>query len=599
MKFSVLKHISILFFISIIFLIYSNTLEAPFVFDDLRIIKNNSDIRNNNFNISNLVKIVFNKKSSIRCIPEITFSLNYYFHKYRLNGYHLVNTVIHILTSILLYYFIKITLSLSALQSRHDNSVFIAFFATTIWIVHPLHTQSVTYIVQRMNSMSAMFYLFSMLLYAIGRMRQKEHMAYNSQSKTGHIFQTPVIILCFSGAVVAWLMALGSKQNAAVLPFFIFIYEWYFFQNLNPEWLKRNMKIVFALFVLLVLTAFVFLGTSPFEKLRSISDFASHEFTLMERVLTQPRVVIYYLSLLFYPHPFRLNLDYDFQLSHSLVDPATTLFSVFVIIGLVYFAICLASKDRLLSFCVLWFLGNLVIESSVIPLAIIFEHRTYLPSMLISLSVILFWQRYIKLKWPGVALACAVTVMFSLWTYQRNDVWSDPVKLWRNCVKKSPKKARPHNNLGLAIEKQGLLNEAINHYIEAVRINPDFVEAYYNIGHVMQELGRADEAVENYLEALNIKPDYWKAHHNLGNVMQGQGRADEAIKHYLKALNMGFDLDKVHNNWGHALLKQGNMDAAINHYKEALSINPDCAEAYYNIGSALQKDGRMDEAIKK
>jgi len=592
------KNVSILLFIVAGFLIYSNTFEAPFVFDDGQNIKNNTYIRINEISINSLVKVVFKNGSfSIRSIPQITFALNYYFHQYNLKGYHVVNIIIHILTGILLYFFLKITLSISTLQFKYNNPGLISFFSTMIWLVHPLHTQSVTYIVQRMNSMSAMFYLLSMLLYATGRMHLEKQRSQNLQHKTEYRFCL-VSSLYFLSAVVTWLMALVSKENAAILPFFIFLYEWYFFQDLDREWLKRNMKIVFAAIVLFGLTAFVFLGTSPLEKFKSLHDFASHDFTFMERILTQPRVVIHYLSLLFYPHPSRLNIDYDFPLSHSFIDPVTTILSIVSIIGFIYLSVCWTKQERFLSFCVLWFFGNLIIESSIIPLAVIFEHRTYLPSMFICPLLIILGQKFIKIKSVQVALLCIITVGFAIWTYQRNSVWSDSFKLWSDCVKKSPQKARPHNNLGLALEERGLVDEAIKHYTESLRINPDYERAHNNMGNALKKQGHVDEAIKHYEEALRLKPNSKEAHSNLGIALKNKERLDGAIKHYIEALRIDPNYMEAHYNLGNALLSQGRLDEAVKYYLEAVRIEPDHVKAYNNMGNALLNDGRIDEAIK-
>ena len=116
----------------------------------------------------------------------------------------------------------------------------------------------------------------------------------------------------------------------------------------------------------------IYTDFSPWEKIQSLHDYARHEFTITQRLLTQFRVVIYYISLIFFPLPSRLNLDYDFILSQSLIDPISTLLSLVAIIGLIALALYLAKKDRLISFCILWFFGNHLIESSILPLAIIF-----------------------------------------------------------------------------------------------------------------------------------------------------------------------------------------------------------------------------------
>ena len=588
MKLSVVKSILILLLFVLLGLgIYSNTLETPFYFDDQADIVENSHIRITNLTFNAIKSAGFESRNSSRPIANMSYALNYYVHQYKLKGYHIVNIIIHVLTGILLYLFIKTTLSIQISTSSHTlipeslNPTFIAVFAALVWLVNPVHTQSVTYIVQRDNSMAAMFYVLSFWLYVMGRLAIRNGKRW------------PL----YGGSALAWIMALGSKENAASLPFFIFLYEWYFFQNLDRDWLKRNMKIVFGVIMLFVLTALIFLGTSPLDKLKSITDFANHEFTLTERILTQPRVVIYYLSLIFFPHPSRLNLDYDFPLSHSLFDPVTTLLAMGAIIGLIGLAVYTTKRERLISFCILWFFGNLVIESSVIPLAIIYEHRTYLPSMLVCLLAVLLVGRYIRPKWAGIALMCTVITVFSFWTYQRNILWNDPIALWTDCVEKSPRKARPHYNLGSALSDQGRTTEAIRQYAEVLRIKPDSSTAHLNIANDLDKQGRTEEAINHYEQVLKIYPDSEKAHNNLGNVLNKQGRTEEAIHHYLQALRIKPDFEDAHNNLGNALLKQGKVGDAIKHFNAALQINPLLMEAHNSLGTALFRAGNIDEAI--
>ncbi|MBW2201511.1 MAG: hypothetical protein JRF71_11885, partial [Deltaproteobacteria bacterium] len=476
MNLSIIKICSIvLLFVAPVALIYSNILEAPFVLDDTVRIQDNPHIRMTDLSIKEIVKAGWNKESaSKRPIGNMSFALNYYFHQYNLKGYHVVNIIIHIFAGFFLFLFIKTTLSILSIESKCDHPTLIAFFSALIWLVHPVQTQSVTYIVQRLNSLAAMFYVLSFWLYVKGRLAQKKNASNSHPKKSSKGDPQPATwnhFLWFAGSVLAWILALGCKQNAATLPFFIVLYEWYFFQNLHKQWFKRHLKYFLGIFILFLFISLIYMGSDPWEKISSIGDYAKNEFTIKERALSQFRVVIYYLSLIVFPHPSRLNLDYDFPLSHSLIDPITTLLSLCIIVGLLGLAIYMAKKERVLSFCILWFLGNLVIESSVIPLAIIFEHRLYLPSMLVCLMVVIWIFRLLNQKWLGVALLCAVAMLFSFWTYERNSVWIDKVTLWKDCVQKSPNKARPHYNLGKALVARNRLSEAIDHYFMASRIN--------------------------------------------------------------------------------------------------------------------------------
>ena len=192
---------SVLVFTAVVFLIYSNTLESPFVFDDQPRIKENPDIRINDLNLKKVIQTAFGKESSnARPVSNITFALNYYFHQYNSKGYHLVNIIIHILAGIILFYFLKTTLMISSGRLTYHRASLIAFFAALIWLAHPIQTQSVTYIVQRHNSLAALFYILSFLLYLKGRLsdhtgkmelvwRSRTDLGFGAgqQTKCGHI----------------------------------------------------------------------------------------------------------------------------------------------------------------------------------------------------------------------------------------------------------------------------------------------------------------------------------------------------------------------------------------------------------------------------
>ena len=571
---------ALLIFVVLGFFIYSNTLNSPFVFDDRQNIQEDPYVRLTELTLRNIITAGLKDHASHRPIANISFALNYYFHRYDVIGYHYTNIIIHILTGIFLYLFIKNTLGMSLLRCRYDHYRAIAFFAALLWLVHPIQTQSVTYIVQRMNSMAAMFYILSLLLYVKGRLTIQE------QKKSWP---------WFAGCTLAGLLALGCKETAATLPVFILLYEWYFFQDLKTPWLKRYLGYVIAAFVIFGILGLLYLGTSPLEKI--LSGYAHREFTLTERLLTQPRVVIYYISLLVYPHPGRLNLDHYFALSHSLIAPPTTLLCFGAIIGLIGLAFYIAKRERLLSFCILWFFGNLVIESSVIALELIFEHRLYLSSMLVSLAIVAMAWRFIKQNWVRVGVFCIVALLCCAWTYERNSVWSNPATLWKDCVAKSPEKARPHNNLGTTLKSQDKLDEAISHYRHALQLKPDYALAHYNLAKALDSQGNTEEAISHYRRALRIKPDFAEACYNLGRIMQTQGNPDEAINYYHHALRIKPDFAEAHNNLAAVLSMQGKLDEATIHYRQALQISPDSAVLHYNLANTLRAQGKLDEAI--
>jgi len=551
-------------------LIYSNTFGSLFVFDDVQFIPDNRNIRITNLTFKDLTKAAFDGPSSYRPVAKISFALNYYFHRYNVFGYHLVNILIHITTGILLYLFVQMTLGLLSRRSGYTFYNWIPFFTAMIWLVHPIQTQSVTYVIQRMNSMAAMFYILSLLLYGKARLT-------DNPKKKGFLF---------AACIISGLLSFGSKEIAATLPFFLFLYEWYFFKDLNRDWLKRHLLPIGGILLILLFVSFLYLGGNPFEKI--LADYKTYPFTLTERVLTEFRVVIYYISLLILPHPSRLNVDYDFSISHSLMDPPSTLLCLLLIAGLIGLALYRAKKGLLLSFAILWFLGNLVIESSVIGLDIIFEHRTYLPSMFVCLLVVTLMFRYIKPKGLSIGILCAVTIIFSLWAYERNGVWRDDMTLWADCSKKSPNKARPHTNLGVALWQRGKTKEAMEHYSIALRINPNYIDAHNNLGIILRRQGRLEEAATHFSAVLRIDPDYREAHNNLGNTFSGLGRFDNAIIHYKEALRIDPHDAIAHYNLGNVLGNQEKFKEARTHYEAAIRIKPDFPEARRNLQRTLQ-----------
>jgi hypothetical protein len=533
-----LKDISLLLILAgLIFLIYSSNLKGTFIFDDSRL-ENNPPLHITQLSLTNLLKAGFKSSPSTRPISYITFALNFYFHGFQTTGYHLVNICIHIMAAIFLFLLIKTTLSLPPLSIKYGKYTWLPFAVALVWAVHPLQTQSVTYIIQRMNSLSAMFYILAFYLYARGRLSQTRGMKW----------------LFFFGFFLAGILSLGSKETAATLPFFIFLYEWYFFQDLDSAWLKKQIIPAAIIILFFGFLVFLYLGTDPLAYI--LSSYGSRNFTLPERILTEFRVVVFYISLLLFPHPARLNLDHHFLYSSSLISPITTLLSMAFLLVLLGLAVGTARRNRLFSFCIIWFLGNLVIESSVIGLEIIFEHRNYLPSMMAILLIIsTVFQLLHKSSWVKIAIICFIVILLSSWTYDRNSVWNSKITLWSDCAAKSPGKARPHNNLGYALKQQGRLKEALAHYQQTIRIDPEFFEAYNNIGNIYMMFGKFDKAIENYNMSLKIKAGNPLVHMNIGNAFVKLWQLEKALLHYGEALHLKPDYEEAR----HRFLSTQNM----------------------------------------
>ena len=248
--------------------LYSNTLQSPFALDDYHNILANKPIRMSEISFAKFKEVVQKSLIENRPVANISLALNYYFDQYNVKGYHLFNIAVHILTGILLYIFVQKTLLISQFKLP-DETKWVAFATSLLWLIHPLQTQSVTYIIQRMNSLAALFYLLSFVLYIFAR---------TTPGTAKKFF--------FGGcSVVSGLMAIGSKENAVMLPGFILLYEWYFFQNLRFNLKKHHYLIIGVLLTFIIGAAFFYLGNNPFESI--INGYGGRDFTLQERLLTQ------------------------------------------------------------------------------------------------------------------------------------------------------------------------------------------------------------------------------------------------------------------------------------------------------------------------
>ena len=575
------KYASIfLFFGVLVFGIYYGSLESPFTFDDILRIEKNRHIRMTQLSPQNIFDAGF-KSSKSRPFAYISFALNYYFGRYDPFGYHIVNIFIHFLTGCFLFVFIRTTFKTPALQNQYRHPDLIAFLTAVIWLANPVQSQAVTYIVQRMTSLASLFFILSFWFYVKGRLVDRSRNQW----------------LWYIGSLLAWLVSLGCKQITVTLPFLVLLYEWYFFQDLSREWLKRSLKWVLGITVCIVIIGLIYTDFHPFEKFSRFHDFLNNEFTITQRALTQLRVVIYYISLLFFPHPSRLSLEYDFPLSYSLVNPITTLLSAVIILSLVILAIYLAKKERLISFCMLWFFTNLVLESSVIPLALIFEHRLYLPSMLVFLPVVILFWRFIKPAWLPVSIVCVFFALSAYGTVVRNNVWRDDISLWTDSVKKAPNRARPYSNLGFALSQKERFDEALPNFLKALELDPDLAQAHYNLGYVLDQQGQTEAAVQHYRKAIQLIPEFARSYNNLGLALMKLDKINEAVENYHKAIQLNPNFAYAYNNLGLALMINEEIEDAAKNYRKALELDPELEYAHLNLATVLTKQGRTDEAI--
>lgn len=560
-------------------IVYSNSFSCSFHFDDLYDIVNNTKIRN----LSD-IKAWWNDVPS-RPLGSLTFALNYHFNKLDVLYWHIVNLVIHLINACLVWW---LTLLIFSSPSLKDHPVtrqkkVIAFFTALLFVSHPLSTQSVTYIVQRLASMVAMFYLLSLSLYVKARLMEKS----NTLKYT-----------LFASSFISAVAAMLTKENAFTLPFTIVLFELFFLRTKKILINFRDWRVILLTAAFMVIIIIIPLKFS-FSIFNPIFPTQTHTYTVtpLNYLLTQFSVIVKYIQLLFLP--INQRLEYDFPISNYFFE-IRTLLNFLILLSLFILAIFIYKKYRTISFGIFWFFLTLSIESSFIPIPnVIFEHRTYLPSfgffLVLSAGLFLLFRTNYKI-FPFVILTIII-VLNSYLTYERNKVWKDEISLLSDNIAKTPDLARPYNNRGAIYESQRQSDKAITDFSNAIGINPKFSEAYYNRGATYRDLKQWDKAIADFSTAIKIDPNYTIAYYNRGVAYARIGQPDRAISDYSSTIMLDPDYTDAYYNRSAAYVTLKKWNNVIVDCSKVIALNPDYSKAFYNRGIAYTSLGQWEKAI--
>ncbi len=590
-------------------LVYSNTFDASLHFDDIREIVENQSVRDLRH---------FWPPSGSRWLGMLSFAVNYRLGGARLVGYHVVNLVIHLCNSLLVFWLATLSLRTPALRGAEAGPFvrrYLPLTAALLFAVHPVQTQAVTYVVQRFTSLATLFYLLSLVLYATARLSLEE-----DPSPTARVAWT------YGLSVLTAAAAMKTKEISFTLPLVAAGYELLLFRNARR--LALLMLLPLGATALLIPLAYTS-GAKGFGDALVTATGAEH-ISRWTYLLTQSRVVVTYLRLLLCP--VRQNLDYDFPLSHSLAEP-NVLMALVVLLSIAASVAVLLRQARnanratgvLVFLGVAWFFVTLSVESSIFPIRdVIVEHRVYLPSAgaAVALGAVLLWllERLRSSISPKLQVGAALLITagpLAAAAYARNFVWKDELSLWSDVVAKSPQKARPHNNLGEALFDRGQFDGAEREYREALRLDPSIIEAHFNLGLIHEAEGRFDEAVREYGEAIKLAPALARPHNHLGFALETKGLLEEAVREYLVALTADPTDPETLDNLGNVYVKQGRPDDAIAAFEQAiaeleqahrdyvrvgpilLSPSNQLAAVRTNLGIAFEAKGRVDDATRE
>ena len=483
---------------------YLNSLNCSWHLDDINNIVFNTPIHLEKLSLPAIRDTLFAHPTIpgtalYRPVSCLSFALNWFWGRDNVLGYHVVNIAIHLATALFLYLTILLLLRSPVLNNRYKpNERFIAAFATLLWAVNPVQTQAVTYIVQRMASLSAMFFIISVWCYLKARSSQ------DFSQKTLWFF------LC---SFLAYVLAVGAKENAAILPLSLFLIELFFLRKTTYNFKHVT---IFCLVCGILTVVFALLVVGPDTLYRLPNSYLDRDFTLWQRLLTEARIVLWYLSLLFYPSPFRLSIDHSVQLSTSLLSPPTTIIALATIAILIIASFFLRKKYPILTFAILFYLLNHAVESTVIPLELVFEHRNYLPSFFLFLPLALLIQ-FLLTKYKEQSLMYSTVVAFSttllllsaLGTIDRNKAWKTEETLWSDALAKSPGNARPYINLAFYYKNVGLLQKAFELCsLSLDKYSPtpwkNKLRAYNNMGDIMARTGNHNKAIFFFDQAMAL-----------------------------------------------------------------------------------------------
>lgn len=434
--------------IALTFVAYSPGLNGPFVFDDYTNIVENDALRIEKLSRAELHGALMSGTAGPlkRPVTMVTFAVNYALTGINPFWFKLTNIVIHLLNGILVFLFCRRLLQLAAFpvvdDSRHPERI--ALIAATIWLAHPVQLTSVLYVVQRMTSLSATFVLLGLVVYLSARTAMLQGSTARARLWLG-------VPICTAFATLA-------KENGALLPLLAFALEVSIlrFRSLTKtRWGTLPQFYAIVLVVPLIAMA-MFLLLNPLWIER---PGIAREFTVMERLLTQARVLWFYLGILLVPIPQHLALYYDgFEISRSLWEPFTTLGAVVALMSTIVCALAMRSRWPWFTFAVLWFLFAHAMESTFIMLELIHPHRNYIAYLGPILAACVLLSRALARtpRWLTATVALSIMGLAMIVTAQRSMQWGDPIRQVAWEVRHQPNSSRANYELARIYYLAGL-----------------------------------------------------------------------------------------------------------------------------------------------
>lgn len=451
-------------------LCYWPGLSGPFLFDDLPNILANTRLHITELNWDTILGAITSIDSGPlkRPISMASFALNHYFFGLSPFAFKAINLFIHILNAAALY--VLALLLLENINKRETHSIspkftfWLAAAATLLWTIHPLNLSSVLYIVQRMTSLSALFTVLGLIGYCIGRNRLIEG------DKHG-------LFIAIASVIFFGVLAVLSKENgvlifAYALVIEIFVYQLKTAKSIDPLY-KKALVTFFLAPIVVGLIALLLYG----DTILRLKNYEIRQFTLAERLMTESRILWFYLRLIAAPVLSELGLYHDYiPISLSLTQPLSTLISIVGLLTLTVVGVIVRNSLPILSFAIFWFLAGHSIESSVIPLELAHEHRNYLPMygpvLATSYYLLYLANKPDSLKlWTGLFII--ILGLFGAATAARSHTWSNDFRMKLKQLQDHPYSARANSDMAILLHSNRRFDEAEKMFKRAASIDPE------------------------------------------------------------------------------------------------------------------------------
>ncbi|HEY4249204.1 MAG TPA: tetratricopeptide repeat protein [Lacunisphaera sp.] len=529
------------------FAAYWNSLTVPFLFDDVPTIAENPALQT----FSSAFSPASYLTTGGRPVLNLTFWFNRAIRHQSVWSYHATNILIHVAAALLLFALICRTLRQPTLLNRFGSIAEpLALTTAALWMLHPLQTESVTYIVQRAESLVGLFYLFTVYLFVRGTAST----ARNS--------------LWYVAATITCLLGMATKEVMVSAPLIVFLYDRTFIAGSFRDAWRRRWKPYCALMLTWLPLTWLVVQTHG----RGGSAGFSSGISAWHYILTQGEAIVLYLKLIVWPYP--LVFDYGTDLVTKF---AQVWWQSLLLVALAGGTVWSLIRRPALGFLGVWFFAILAPSSSFIPVATqsMAEHRIYLslaaPVLLLVVSL------YRWLNRTGLWFGAAIAVLFGARTIARNADYHTALSIWSDVVTHRPENSRAQLNLGVELLHTGRTEEAKKHFIRATELNPDYALAHYHLGLAWQNEAHLPEALAEYETAARLAPANPDIQVNLANLLARSGRTGEALPHYQAALQLTPAAD-IHFNLAQALGSLGRTDEAAVHFETALRLAPGQSE---------------------